>query len=242
MAAAIGEVAYKTRLRRKAERSAQELAVAVDRERIARDLHDTVGQTLYGMGLKLQDLIAESASQEEVTEALQDLRRLASQGVTDVRSAVYALSFAHVRERGLVPSIEILVREFMKATGVYAHLRVQDELPALNDEAQSVLYRVAHEALVNVERHARATGVIVSVTVHKGEVELSIRDDGVALGQREARDWRTSVHLGVRMMAKSVEEIGGRFHAEPTQPRGFHIVARVPASVAPLRGVRGRAN
>lgn len=237
MAAAIGEVAYKAKLRQKAERSAQELAVVADRERIAHDLHDTVGQTLYGIGLNLQDLLYDVTDPDQ-RERLAALRMQASRGVADVRSAVYALSFVHLRDRGLVPSIQELVREFTQTTDVYAQLRLSGPLPVFRDDVQSTLYRIAHEALVNVERHARATGVVLSIVLDQDWVELSVRDDGVGLDQREARDWRVSAHFGMRMMAKSVEDLGGFFHAAPTLPRGFHIRAKVP--IAPVKSATRR--
>lgn len=228
IAAGLGQVAYKAKLRRTGERRSQELAVTAERERIARDLHDTVGQTFYGIGLKLQDVLLSMDDQEAVAESLRGLRSLAAQGVADVRSVVYSLSLLNVRECGFLPSLRSLTLDFARTTGVACDLRINGRLPALPAEAQSTLYRVAHEALVNVERHARATGVMLTLSITDAKLELAIRDDGVGLGQRDVRDWRSAAHFGVRTMAKTVEEIGGRFQMSEAHPRGLLITATLP--------------
>ncbi|MGH2794187.1 MAG: GAF domain-containing sensor histidine kinase [Actinomycetota bacterium] len=227
IAAGLGEVTLKAKLRRTADRRAQELAVAADRERIARDLHDTVGQTLYGIGLKLQDVLTE-VDDPELSAKLQEVRESAAIGVADVRSAVYALSVLHMRERGLVPSLRSLTRRFSLATGVGTELRVPERLPTLDEDVAGGLYRVAHEALVNVERHARATGVVVSLVVRDDHLELVIRDDGVGISRRDGAGWQSSAHFGLRSMARSMEEIGGRFDVVRARPRGIVIRARAP--------------
>ncbi|HEX9775349.1 MAG TPA: GAF domain-containing protein [Actinomycetota bacterium] len=234
IASGIGEVALKAKLRRTAERRSQQLAVAKDRERIARDLHDTVGQTLFGIGLKLQD-IGYEVEDRELAERVAAVRALAAQGVADVRSAVYALSFLHVRGRGFVPSLRALARQFTLATGVEAQVRLAGSIPSLPDETESALYRVAHEALVNVERHARATGVVIRLTAHPARIEMTIRDDGVGIDQRDGADWRSSAHFGMRAMAKSVTEIGGRFFVSAAQPRGLSIRAVIDLGGTPVR-------
>lgn len=227
IAGGLGEVALKAKLRRTAERRAQELAVAGERERIARDLHDTVGQTFYGIGLKLQEMMADVAD-TEVLGKLSQLRGLAARAVSDVRSAVYALSFLHVRASGLVPSLRELVQQFGRATVVNAEFRAERRIPRLPKETESALFRMAHEALVNVDRHARATGVVVSLTASNGSVELSIRDDGVGLDQRQVADWQSAAHFGMRTMARAIEQAGGDFTVAPALPRGLLIKGTVP--------------
>ena len=227
IAGGLGQVVINARMRREAVKRSQELAVASERDRIARDLHDTVGQTFYGIGLKLQDLL-EEIHEPEVASRLGELRALSGRAVADVRSAVYALSFLHVRARGLVPSIRMLARQFGRATGVNPEVVVRGRIPKVSDHARSALYRTAHEALVNVERHARATGVVITLTARDKEVTLGIRDDGVGLDQRQVADWRSAAHFGMRTMAKTIREVGGTFSVEAAHPRGLEITASVP--------------
>lgn len=226
IAAGLGEVAFKALLKRTAERRAREVAVAEERERIARDLHDTLGQTFFGIGLKLEELLVD-VNDPDVVPRLRELRGLAAQAVADVRSAVYALSFLHVRAKGFIPSLRALTRQFSRATGVFAELRLEGKGFSVSEEVQEALFRMAHEALVNVDRHARATGVIVTMTAREDGLVLAIRDDGVGLDQRQAADWRSAAHFGMRMMARAIEEVGGTFRAANLEPRGMLVEATV---------------
>ena len=227
IAAGLGEVTLKAKLRRTAERRAQELAIAADRERIARDLHDTVGQKLHQIDVKLQEC-AREADDPRLLERLNAIRAQAVRGVADIRSAVYALSFLHVRERGFLPSIRAVTRRFMIGTDITTEMRVDGPIPALGEDIEGALYRVVQEALVNVERHGRATGVVVSLSVRDDMLELSIRDDGVGLSHRDGGDWRSSAHFGIRSMNRAIESVGGRFHIARAHPRGLLIRATVP--------------
>lgn len=163
-----------------------------------------------------------------------NLRGLAARGVSEVRSAVYSLSSLHVRSSGLLPSLRALANEFSHSTGVSAEVRIDGSLPSLSDEVESGVYRMVHEALVNVDRHARATGVVITLNPTGRQLEISIRDDGVGLDQRQGAHWRSAAHFGMRMMAKAIEECGGEFSASPHNPRGLLIRAAVP--VRPRRG------
>lgn len=206
------------------------LALAAERERIAQDIHDTAGQTLYGIGLKLQDLLHD-VTDSGTAERIAEVRALAAQGVADVRSAMYALSLLHVRESGLLPSLRALCRQFECATGVEINLRT-GTLPKLSEAVESAFYRMAHEALVNVDRHARATGVSMSLAVEENAVILRIRDDGVGLDQRQAREWRSTAHFGLRTMARSIQQAGGRFSMQAVEPRGLLLAAAIPLRIA----------
>lgn len=205
--------------------------MVVERERIARDFHDVAGQTLYTIGLKLQHILC-AVTDPVLATQIESVRALASHGVTEMRSAAYALSSLHLRESGFVPSLRALTRHVSRTTGVVAEVRVHGDLPSLPEEIESTLYRAAHEALVNLERHARATGVIISLSVLDRAVELSIRDDGIGLEQREVPDWQSFSYFGMRTVAKSIEAIGGRLTMTPSSPRGIHVCVRVPLKTA----------
>jgi signal transduction histidine kinase len=227
IATGIGEIAYKAELNDVLREQKRQLAINADREMLTRDLHDSVGQTMYAIGLQIQDLLFHT-SDPEVVASLESLRGLAVQSVRNVRNAVYTLSFLTVRESGLVGSLRTLSHRFTAVTGIEIDLRVEGAAPALTDEMEGALYRVAYEGLVNVERHARATGVIVKLHSDDRAVELSIRDDGVGIDQRGRKDWRSSPQLGLRNMARTIEELGGTFVVAPELPRGLCVTARLP--------------
>jgi len=231
IATALGEVAQKSKLRREALRYERSLAIAADRQRIARDLHETVGQTLYAIGLRTQELLSRTRD-PEILPSLRALRTLAASGVATVRSAVFELSFLNVRERGFVPSLHKLARQFKLATGTPVTVRVPGSLPHVPSEVEGILFRLAHEALINVERHARATGVLLMLEHDEGEFRMTIRDDGIGIDQRNAFDWRSSAHFGLRSIRRSVEALGGRLSIAAAHPRGLTISARISVNAA----------
>jgi signal transduction histidine kinase len=231
IAAGLGEIASKANLRLIGERRARQLAIAAERERIARDLNDTVGQTLYGIGLGVQNALFDMGEVDPLREQLGDLRAMAVHGVADVRRAVFALSSVGVEEEGLVASLRGLVRQFQQSSGVRGELIVRGRLPILGKRAVDAIFRVAHEALGNIERHARATGVILTLAADDDGVRLSVRDDGVGIGNREGVDWRSSAHLGMRAMARAIHDVDGHFVVQEARPRGLLIEATVKAGV-----------
>lgn len=209
------------------------LAVARERERIACDLHDAVGRVFYSLSLRTQHCLTldldDPDRRAELVAELQSIRRLCADGLGDVRAVAYSLALLQLRAGGLVHALRWLVREFSRVTGAHGRLRVTGaEHPRLPDEVERALYRVAHEALLNVDRHARASGVVVSLAIGDRTAELVVRDDGVGLDQRQAMDWHSAAHLGVRTMARSIHQLGGTFRADPVEPRGLAIRARLP--------------
>jgi signal transduction histidine kinase len=227
LALGIGEVAYKSKLRRRSEQRYQELAVAAECDRIARELNDTVGRRLYGIALGLGELLTDE-NNLTMRDDVAELRARATRGIVEVRNAAYALSFLHLQTRGMVGSLRELIRRFSAETGIYADLRVEGQAHHLPKAVQSALYHMAHEVLVNLERHARASGVIAKLKADDEQIEFSILDDGVGLDQRQAADWQSAPHFGLGAIARAIEEAGGRFKVEAARPRGLIMRAVVP--------------
>lgn len=201
----------------------------VQQQRMTTDLYSNVGQVLYYMGLRLQDVLLR-VEDPELVRNLIDLRALAAQGVRQVRTAMYEFSCARVKDLGLVPSLRALARQFITTSGVEAKVQVKGQAPPgrLPPATESVLYRVAYEALVNVERHARATGVAITFTQTKDRITLTIRDDGVGIKNRQGADWQSAASFGLKSMARWMADVGGTLRVAPAYPRGLLIEATVP--------------
>ncbi len=228
VAAAIGDVASKTRLRRRSERRSVELALAKERERIAHDLHDTVGQIFYSIGLRLHDA-ATKTDDEQQREVLHALRGQAATGMHEVRASIYAQSVLRTDRAGLAASVRAIARRFSLATGVDVDVRIASPLGRIPREVAHALTRVVHEIFVNVERHARAQIVTLTLAADKDALALTIRDDGVGLTHRGSDGWQGDANFGMRSMAKTVRELGGTFDAQPAQPIGLEVRVRIPA-------------
>lgn len=214
------------------------LAVAAERERIARDLHDSVAQLITGMGMRLATCVADAPDQKW-RDRMQELLAMASQGSNDIRGAISSLLFLQVGRDGLVASLAELVRKFDSAAGFAARLHIVGGEPQLEPAEADALFRIAHEALANAERHARASLVSVTLSLEEDGVLLRVRDDGVGLGSRDPFGHRPG-HFGVRGMRQVIESVGGSLSITTAEPRGVIVEASIGYSIERANGARRR--
>jgi signal transduction histidine kinase len=202
------------------ERS-QRLAVLEERQRIARELHDSVSQALYGIGLgarTARTLLERNPGQ--AAEPLEYILSLAEAGLAEMRALIFELRPDSLEREGLVAALH------KQAAALRARhdLEVQtilDEGLDIPLEAQEALYRVAQEALNNVVKHARASEVIVRLEADRAQIALSLQDDGV--GFDPAAEYPG--HVGLHTMKERVERLGGVLLIESTLGRGTTVRA-----------------
>ena len=149
-----------------------------ERQRVARELHDEVGQTLTGVMLQVEGLAAKIP--EELREDLDELRETARSGAEDVRRIVRSLRPEALEDLGLRSALAALATAFHDQAGVRVERRLEADLP-LSEEQELVFYRVAQEAITNVARHASASRVEIQLRRDDAGVLLMVRDDGVGL-------------------------------------------------------------
>jgi two-component system, NarL family, sensor histidine kinase UhpB len=146
-----------------------------ERRRVARELHDEVGQTLTAMLLQVEGL-AGSIPPEARTE-LEELRETARTGAEEVRRIAQRLRPEALEELGLQAAMLALLDGVAAQAHIHCEHAIERDLP-LNADDELVVYRVAQEALTNVVRHAKATKVSLSLTADGGAVVLRVADDG----------------------------------------------------------------
>jgi two-component system, NarL family, sensor histidine kinase UhpB len=173
-----------------------------ERQRVARELHDEVGQTLTGVMLQVEGLAAKIP--EELREELDELRETARSGAEDVRRIVRRLRPEALDDLGLPSALAALARAFHEQTGVRVERRLPNRL-ALSEEQELVFYRVAQEAFTNIARHAAASHVEIELMQAHADVVLVVRDDGTGV----APDANGSSH-GIRGMRERAMLIGAR--------------------------------
>ncbi|HKN88832.1 MAG TPA: GAF domain-containing protein [Acidimicrobiia bacterium] len=201
-----------------------ELVVLEDRERIAKDLHDTVIQRLFATGLSLQGT-ARLAATPEVATRIQDAVEDLDITVKHIRTVIFGLERAAARGTGLRDRVITLTREARGALGFLPDVTFEGAVDTLIDaEVARELLATLREALSNVARHAAATKVEVSVVAGK-DVVLRVRDDGRGLAADGAGGG-----LGLRNMATRAEQLDGRFTARAEDSGGTLVEWAVPAS------------
>ena len=167
------------RLRRHAA-TVEQLAVSRERNRLARDLHDTLAHSLAALSVQLEALRTLVVHEPTaVQDALNNVTTLARNGLEESRQAIQALRTDPLKTLGLVGALRSMLQNFQARTGVQADLTVAGQEPDMMDEEAQALFRIADEALINVERHAAAQQVTVRLAFGSDRIDLVIRDDGV---------------------------------------------------------------
>jgi PAS domain S-box-containing protein len=165
-------------------RAHEELTVVDDRERIARDLHDTVIQRLFAVGLSLQGAITRAATDPAV-ERIQLAIDEIDMTIREIRSSIFALHARRVMGGSTREELTIVVREAARVLGFEPELRIDGPIDsAVSDDARAHLLATLREALSNVTKHAHASSVVVDVYVDGPDVRLRVRDNGIGTQKR----------------------------------------------------------
>jgi two-component system sensor histidine kinase UhpB len=193
-----------------------------ERLRIARGLHDEVGQVLTGVLLQLDAVAdADPAGQARVDEA----RRSVRQALEEVRRIAQELRPALLEHLGLVSALTELSRAFADQSGIEVRRSFSPELPALSEEAELAIYRITQESLTNVARHARAGQVEVTLEPGTDSVVLRVVDDGGGMPATPSPNG----HGGLRGMRERALLVGGSLAVKPSRAGGVEIRLEVPA-------------
>jgi signal transduction histidine kinase len=204
---------------------AQALAAVEERQKLARELHDSVSQALYGIALGLHTArIQLDRDPRELPESLDYLLSLAEAALDEMRALIFELRPEALESEGLVAALA----KQGAALEARHDMTVQTELceePALPITVKQELYRIAQEALQNTVKHACASKVNLVLRRTSNTVILEVRDDGVGFDPRGSFPG----HLGLRSMQERVSHLGGVLQIESARGQGTHLLAQVPA-------------
>jgi signal transduction histidine kinase len=203
------------------------LAQEDERRRIARELHDQLGQQLTALRLTLEMLKTQSVGRTELRVQVETLEALALQLDEDVAFRVWELRPTVLEDLGLQAALTSYVRHWSKHFGIRAQLhtgRSTDE--RLTSEAETVMYRIAQEALNNVAKHARAAHVDVVLERTSDHASLIIEDNGVGFEASNAET--VGEGLGLIGMRERAALVGADLQIESTPGRGTTVILRAP--------------
>jgi len=208
----------------------EELAIAEERARIAREIHDGVAQSLAFAALKLDlvvRLLQRDASQARVE--LDNVRDTVRETIKEVRRSIFALRPVDLERHGLLETVRRYAVDFGQQNDVHVRLAL-DMLPELDLKSEAVLFRIFQEAMNNVAKHAAARTVDIRVGVSDaGMVYVLVRDDGRGFDPASVGDRVTSAGgLGLKQMRERVEARGGSFVIDSQLGLGTTVQASVP--------------
>jgi two-component system sensor histidine kinase UhpB len=196
------------------------LAQEGERQRIARELHDEVGQTLTGVILQVEGLAAHIP--DELRDELDALRETVRHGAEEVRTIARRLRPDALDALGLSSALAALGAGFERRAGVRVE-RDLSQVVAVSPEEELVLYRVAQEALTNVARHADASCVQVALRERADGVELVVCDDGIGMAEEVVGSSQ-----GIRGMRERAMLVGARLSIESRPGGGTTVRLVIP--------------
>jgi two-component system sensor histidine kinase UhpB len=194
-----------------------------ERLRIARGLHDEVGQVLTGVLLQLDAF--EDADAGTRRRRAAETRQAVRQALEEVRRIAQELRPQPLEHLGLVSALTELSRRFADQSGVAVERRFGPELPRLSPDAELAVYRVAQESLTNVARHAGAGRVALTLEPGPGSVILHVVDDGRGMSEAAAENGSG----GLRGMREHALLVGGALAVTPGRDGGVDVRLEVPA-------------
>lgn len=201
-----------------------------ERRRIARELHDSLGQYLTAAKINLDVLARTSGDGTYLREAQQ----LIDRAISDTRTLSHLLHPPLLDEAGFTSAARWYVEGFGKRSGIRTALEIPDGFDRLPSEVETALFRILQEALTNVHRHSGSRSVEVRLTRDSTLVVLAIQDHGKGIPQDTLDRFKksgTNVGVGLAGMRERIKELGGTFHLE-SSAKGTLLKAIVPIASA----------
>jgi signal transduction histidine kinase len=197
-----------------------------ERRRIARELHDSLGQELSAAKMVADGIPHRPAESKD--DAAAEVSSMIDHALQQVRSISHLLHPPLLEEAGLCSALKLYVEGFAKRSGIETSFDVQPpELPRLAADLETTLFRIVQEALTNVFRHSAAHRASVSLLAANGHVSLKVLDDGKGMGDYSMKARAGAVGVGLRGMSQRAKEFGGELQLRDGKP-GTVVEVTIP--------------
>ncbi len=204
---------------------AQRAAALDERQRLARELHDSVSQALYGiaLGANTARMLLER-NPEDVGEPVEYVLSLAEAALAEMRALIFELRPEFLENEGLIPAIGRRVEAVMVRHGIEVTWAHPDVEPAAPIAVREAIFRIVQEALHNVVKHARARRVAVRLEVRAGALAFEVSDDGCGFDPSTP----SAGHLGLQSMRERAERLGGWLVVSSSPGMGSSVRGQIP--------------
>jgi PAS domain S-box-containing protein len=205
-----------------------------ERRRLARDLHDGLGQELAVAKMVLDKMILQKSAQPP-EEAWTEASSIVDRAIQQVRTMSHLLHPPLLDEVGLISALSWYVEGLTKRSGIETSLEVQPrDFPRLAADVETAVFRIVQEALTNVFRHSEANKVWITLAQKEENIVVGVRDDGKGIGKRIAELQPDSIGVGIGGMKQRAKEFGGELQLTNAQP-GTLVELMIPCGSV-LRG------
>lgn len=223
---AVRDISERERLERSLRRQAGELAAGRERANLARELHDSVTQALFSMGLTMRSLeLLLQRDPEAAKGKLVELRDLQRDALAEMRTLIFELRPSSLETDGLLQAVRTHAEGVRGRTGMSIEVRADpDPLEESGEarppiEVEEAIYRVAQEALHNVVKHANARHAQITLSRNAAGLRLEVTDDGIGFDPEQI----PRGHLGVAGMRQRAEQLGGEFSVSSKPRKGSRV-------------------
>ena len=197
------------------------LATSRERNRLARELHDTLAHTLSGVAINLEAVkTIVHSDQTDVLTLLDHSLSATRSGLEETRRALQDLRAQPLEDLGLTLAVQSLVTTFSERESIHAQIEIDPEIPVLPPQIEQTIYRITQEALENTNQHAHADHVSVALTYDRNRVLLRICDDGRGF---ELKNVELENHFGIKGMRERAAVVGGNLSVTSTVEKGTTI-------------------
>jgi PAS domain S-box-containing protein len=200
-----------------------------ERQRISRELHDVIAQTLTGINVRLATLKKETGlDTKSLVENIARTQELVEKSVEIVHQFARELRPTVLDDLGLIPALHTFLKGFQADTGIQVSLAAAASVERVNGDKRTALFRVAQEALNNAARHAHASRIEISLKELDGVICMTIQDNGQGLPAERVLGAKKQKRLGLLGMKERMEMVGGSFSIESAPGGGAAAIARLP--------------
>jgi len=199
----------------------EELATSRERNRLAREIHDTLSHTLSGLAVNLEAMTALwQSNPAQAREILDQSLAVTRNGLIETRRTIQALRAGPLEELGLCLALEQLARSTAERDGLKLEMNVTPNVNDIDSIVEQCIYRIAEEGLHNVSQHARATRISLSLTRQPDKIEFILADDGQGLNPA---DLEQPGHYGVHGMQERAAAVGGKLSIDNLPGSGVRL-------------------
>lgn len=203
----------------------EQLTITRERNRLARELHDTLAHTLSAVAVQLEAVDALwSTRPEQAQERLQKTITVTRSGLTETRRVLQDLRATPLEDLGLALAIRDLAESTASRSGIELDLSIEEPLGSLSPDAEQSIYRIAQEALANVVNHANARHLTVQLVRLNSHLILTVSDDGDGFDPSKSTSAR---RLGIQGMRERAEMLGGTLQVESHPGQGTIVMLSV---------------
>lgn len=196
-----------------------------ERQRVARELHDGIGQPLTAFLLTSEIGQGETGSNPSLDHA----RRAASSTLDSMRRLILDLRPSLLDAQGLLPALRQCARDTLHPAGIAVEVTAVGQPQAISDEAETALFRIGQESFTNILRHAQASKAAVQLNYEPSQVAFIVQDDGQGICRAENGNGNgRSLGLGLLSMKERAEQIGGQFHLQSQPGEGTTVSINLP--------------